>query len=194
MKRSIKYALAGLLLSAAAASTTAMTPESYPADLLSGSSHPTAIKGASAAIAATAYASKAPISLSWRLAAPPRLGEPVAISLDFRALAGLSAQVHLIGEEGLEVQSPDFSIGHRARAEHWSTQVMVTPTLASRRYLNIVVSTVDDAGEHRMRGFAVPVVVDPGAARAKAGRPVGADAQGVAVMSLPAREEIVRRP
>lgn len=166
----------------------------YPEALLAGSSHPSFSKAMVGRLPATAYATKAPIALSWRLAEPPRLGESVAITLDFRALAGLSAQVQLAGEEGLEVNSPDFEIGHRAPREHWSEQVLVTPTLASRRYLNVVVSTVDDAGARRMRGFAVPVVVDPGAVRAKAHARVGTDADGVTVRSMPAREEVHAAP
>ncbi|MEM9386927.1 MAG: hypothetical protein AAGA68_17835 [Pseudomonadota bacterium] len=166
----------------------------YPSALLEGTSHPAFGKYAHSHLPATAFASKAPISLSWRLAAPPTLGEPVAIHLDFRALTGLSAEVKLIGEEGLEVQSADFAIGHRLAREHWSEQILVTPTLASRRYLNIVVSTVDDWGARRMRGFAVPVVVDPGAVRAKAYARVSTDGHGVVVRSMPAREEVLAAP
>ncbi|MEO0421693.1 MAG: hypothetical protein AAF184_05125 [Pseudomonadota bacterium] len=183
-------ALALLTQGAVAAEQSA----AYPEHLLTGSSHPSFSKAAMGHLPATAYATKAPIALSWRLAAPPRLGEPVAITLDFRALTGLSAQVRLAGEEGLEVNSPDFEIGHRAAREHWTQQVLVTPTLASRRYLNVVVSTLDDTGARRMRGFAVPVVVDPGAARAKANARVSTDAHGVAVRSMPAREEVRAAP
>ncbi len=136
----------------------------------------------------------APLEMSWRLERAPRVGEPVTVVLDFAALAGLEGELLLKAEEGLRLNGPDrLTLPRRVAGEHWTVRVAVTPEVHASRYLHVVAATRGEAGERRMRGFAVPFDL-PGTVSRKAEGEWRTDAPGGAVISLPAREEIRPAP
>ncbi len=130
----------------------------------------------------------AAVSLDYSLAAQPRVGESLAIHLNFSVgHPGGAMEVLCTAGDGLSLESAQFAFPDM-RVGHSSTHtIQVTPHTEGLHHVNVIVQLQASAGA-TARTFAVPVKVGEGRKARENGRLI-LDEAGEGIISLPARED-----
>ena len=101
----------------------------------------------------------APIGISYKLEAEPRVGEALAFTLTITADAGLSeAVVELVADDGLTLIEPVAAVVISALGigESSAVEVSVIPLVGGTQYLHVSV-TGAIRGEPQTRSISVPI-------------------------------------
>ena len=128
----------------------------------------------------------APVEITYELLGEPRLGQPLTIRLNTRALRpNQTVALQVRGADGLAVTSETIRAPQRLPLEEpRADQVTVTPMAQGRSFLNVL-ATVTLNGAQMQKAISIPIEVGP-VVQPEVETEV--DAAGTPIRSMPAQE------
>lgn len=131
----------------------------------------------------------APVEITYELLSEPRLGQPLTIRLNTRALRPDQTVALQVGSaDGLTVTGETVLAPQRLPLEEpRADQVIVTPMAQGRSFLNVL-ATVTLNGAQMHKAISIPIDVGP---VAQPDVETQVDAAGTPIRSMPAQETTV---
>lgn len=136
----------------------------------------------------------APISIDYEIIGTPVVGNPLSIDVNVSSTRGdvpIRLRYSILDADSLsfpEAQPEEVALGRVSERQPAVRQVTVIPQREGRLYLNVT-AEIETADGALIKSMAIPIQVGSGPGEREKNGEVTVDADGEAIISLPADEE-----